>query len=71
MHINAEGSSLGEYPRDRSVPKRTRGHLVKEFRDMTVLMVASWLALQLPTGIALGRFLERQQPVFAPVRARR
>jgi hypothetical protein len=33
-------------------------------------MITAWLALQLPTGIALGRFLERQ-PVFAPARARR
>jgi hypothetical protein len=36
---------------------------------MTVLMITTWLALQLPTGIALGRFLERQ-PVFVPVRPR-
>ena len=38
---------------------------------MTVVVITAWLALQLPTGIALGRFLERQQPVFAPARARR
>ena len=37
---------------------------------MTVLVITAWLALQLPTGIALGRFLERQ-PAFLPVRARR
>jgi hypothetical protein len=37
---------------------------------MAVLMIASWLALQLPTGILLGRFLERQ-PVLVRVRARR
>ena len=37
---------------------------------MTVVMITAWLALQLPTGIALGRFLERQ-PTFARVRARR
>ena len=35
---------------------------------MAVLMVAIWLALQLPTGILLGRFLERQ-PLLVPVRA--
>ncbi len=37
---------------------------------MAVLMIASWLALQIPTGILVGRYLERQ-PVFAPVRVRR
>ena len=52
------------------MPQRTRGHLAKEFMDMTVLMIAAWLALQLPTGILLGRFLERQ-PLLVPVRARR
>ena len=37
---------------------------------MTVLMVAAWLALQLPTGIAVGRLLQRQ-PLLVPIRARR
>lgn len=37
---------------------------------MTVLVITTWLALQLPTGIALGRFLERQ-PVFVPMHRRR
>jgi len=37
---------------------------------MAVLMIATWLALQLPTGILLGRFLERQ-PLLVPVRANR
>jgi len=37
---------------------------------MAVLMIATWLALQLPTGILLGRFLERQ-PLLVPIRARR
>jgi len=60
---------LWDHLRDRSVPIRTRGHPAKEFGTMTVLMITTWLALQLPTGIALGRFLERQ-PVFVPVRPR-
>jgi len=38
---------------------------------MTVLMIATWLALQLPTGILLGRFLERQPLLLVPVRANR
>ncbi len=37
---------------------------------MGVLMITTWLALQLPTGILLGRFLERQ-PQLLQVRARR
>jgi hypothetical protein len=37
---------------------------------MALLMIAAWLALQVPTGILLGRFLERQ-PLLVPLRARR
>jgi hypothetical protein len=37
---------------------------------MAVLMITTWLALQLPTGILLGRFLERQ-PLLVPIRVRR
>ena len=37
---------------------------------MAALMITTWLALQLPTGILLGRFLERQ-PLLLPVRVRR
>jgi hypothetical protein len=37
---------------------------------MAVLMITIWLALQLPTGILLGRFLERQ-PSLVPIRVRR
>jgi hypothetical protein len=37
---------------------------------MTVLMIATWLALQLPAGILLGRFLERQ-PLLVLVRVNR
>jgi hypothetical protein len=37
---------------------------------MAVLMIATWLALQLPAGILVGRFLERQS-VLVPVRVRR
>jgi hypothetical protein len=70
MHIKENRSSLRHVPLDRSMPQRTRGHLAKEFMGMTVLMIATWLALQLPTGILLGRFLERQ-PLLVPVRARR
>jgi hypothetical protein len=36
---------------------------------MAILMIAAWLALQLPAGIALGRLLERH-PVLLPIRAR-
>jgi len=39
-------------------------------QDMAVLMITAWLALQLPTGILLGRFLERQ-PMLVPIRAKR
>jgi hypothetical protein len=71
MHIKDNRSSLRHVPRNRSMPQRTRGHLAKEFPDMAVLMmIATWLALQLPTGILLGRFLERQ-PLLVPVRANR
>jgi hypothetical protein len=37
---------------------------------MTVLMIATWLALQLPTGMMLGRFFQRQ-PLLLPIRVRR
>ena len=37
---------------------------------MAVLMITTWLALQLPTGILLGRYLERQ-PLLVPIRVRR
>jgi hypothetical protein len=75
MHIKARPGTLGDDLRDRSMPTirwtgSTRGHLAKEYKDMTVLMISAWLALQLPTGILLGRFLERQ-PLLVPVRARR
>jgi hypothetical protein len=37
---------------------------------MAVLMITTWLALQLPTGILLGRYLEGQ-PLLMPIRVRR
>jgi hypothetical protein len=37
---------------------------------MTVLMITAWLALQLPTGILIGRFFQRQ-PILVPARAHR
>jgi hypothetical protein len=37
---------------------------------MTVLMITVWLALQIPTGILLGRMLQRE-PVLVPVRTGR
>ena len=37
---------------------------------MAVLMITVWLALQIPTGILLGRFIQRQ-PVLVPIRVRR
>ncbi len=37
---------------------------------MTVLMITSWLALQIPAGMAIGRLLQNRL-VPLPVRARR
>ena len=68
MHVKGRPCTLWDHLRDRSVPIRTRGHPAKEFGPMTIVMITAWLALQLPTGIALGRFLERQ---LVAVRIRR
>ena len=40
---------------------------------MTVLMITTWLALQIPAGILLGRMLQRgvHQSALVPVIARR
>jgi len=38
---------------------------------MTVLMITVWLALQIPTGMLLGRMLQREVPVRINRRARR
>ena len=38
---------------------------------MTVLMITTWLALQIPTGMLIGRFFQQRQPTLVPVRARR
>jgi hypothetical protein len=70
MQIKESRSILCHRFIDRSMPSRTRGHLAKEHRHMAFLMIATWLALQIPTGILVGRYLERQ-PVLVPVRARR
>jgi hypothetical protein len=37
---------------------------------MTVLMITVWLALQIPTGMLLGRMLQRE-PGLVPVRINR
>jgi hypothetical protein len=37
---------------------------------MTVLMIATWLTLQIPAGILLGRILQRE-PVLIPAAAGR
>ena len=47
-----------QHPGDRTMPPRSRGHLAKE-GDMTVLMIAVWLSLQIPAGILVGRLLQR------------
>ena len=37
---------------------------------MTVLMIATWLTLQIPAGMLVGRWLQHA-PVLVPIRARR
>ena len=70
MHIKQTPGTLWDDLRDRSMPQTHARAFCEGVQDMTVLMVATWLALQLPTGILLGRWLE-PQPLLVPVRLRR
>jgi len=56
--------------RSLDAPDARAGTLRRSPGIMAVLMITIWLALQLPTGILLGRFLERQ-PSLVPIRVRR
>ena len=38
---------------------------------MTVLMIATWLTLQIPAGMLVGRWLQQHAPVLVPIRVRR
>lgn len=71
MKIGCHGASI--LP-DRTTPtthgQGPRAGTCEGVGDMTVLMIATWLMLQIPAGMLVGRWLQHA-PVLVPIRARR